>query len=178
LTCSGDLAPLSVTTQFTQPVAAPLATPLSTPAAPAAQPASTNGALTLLQPLDARLYGRRSFRWQTNVALKPNQGFELIFWEVGQDPLTKGFSLVGPKTESAADVDLDKLGMLLPQLKPNKEYGWGVLLVQLRPYRPLQYLGGGHRFLFGPPPPAGSGDGGGDASPTAAPAPPPKAPPK
>jgi uncharacterized protein YraI len=188
LNCSAEPASLSVTTQFTQPVGVQVAAtqpaavepaqPSTTANTEAAPPANTGSTLTLLQPLDARLFGRRSFRWQTSITLEPNQGFELVFWEAGQDPLAKGFGLVGPKTESAVDVDLDKMDLLLPQLQSGKEYAWGVLLVQIRPYRPLQYLGGGHRFLFGAPASAGGSDGGGDAAPGADPAPPPKAPPK
>jgi uncharacterized protein YraI len=180
LDCAAAVASLPLATG---PALSPAAQPTTAPATPvASQPAANTpqrplagGGVVLLQPVEARLSGRQTFRWQTNVELKPNQGYELVFWEGGQDPIAKGFGLVKPTTETSVNVDLDKLRSILSQLTYGKEYQWGVLLVQLHPYRRLQLLGSGHRFLFATPESAGGG-GIGERPPT--PPPPPKAPPK
>jgi len=190
LRCATNVTTLAVTTQLTQtvntstvasPAAAPTLPVTTTVTAPASQPAApaanSGSAFTLIKPLEARFRGRQTFQWQTQTPLAANQAYELVFWEPGQDPLSQGFSILGGKPESTVQADLDKLSTILPQLQLGKEYQWGVLLVQMRPYRRLQYLGGGHRFVFSGIE-AQSGDSGGSTSAEEAPPPPPKAPPK
>lgn len=81
----------------------------------------------------------------------------------------QGFGPVGAGTGSEVVVNLDKTADALPQLLVSgQDYEWGVLLVELNPYRRLRYLGGGHRFRFERSG-GGSGGGGGGAPPTATP---------
>ena len=184
VTCTAPVTELRIATAFAQPVSPPAAVTTSTvastagatAAAPAAvQPVST-GTFRLLQPLTERLHGRQTFQWQPGITLQPNQAFEVVFWQPGQDPLAQSFGLVQTKTESGTTVDLDKLSTILPQLQWGKEYQWGILLVQARPYRRLQYIGGGQPFLFAVDP-ADPADKNKDGKPDELAAPP-KAPPK
>jgi hypothetical protein len=123
----------------------------------------------LVEPLDATLNGRRTFRWSANVTLQANQRFELVFWLVGQDPLRDSFGPVGASTETAITVNLDKTVEVLPdRLMPGHDYEWGVLLVEVEPYQRLQFLGGGHRFHFEL---SGGGGGGGRSGSPATPTP-------
>lgn len=139
-------------------------TPTLFPTASVAQPAQ--GVVTLIGPLDDVLKGKQTFRWSTNVVLEENQYFEMVFWPAGADPMTNSFSPSGADKATSRSVNLDKFSEANPNLLGNgKEYQWGVLLVELNPYRPLQYLGGGHHFRFETTQ-GGGGDGGGGTSPT------------
>ncbi|MEZ4716134.1 MAG: hypothetical protein R2851_08600 [Caldilineaceae bacterium] len=65
-------------------------------------------------------------------------------------------------------VDLDATSSSLPQLNFGTDYQWGVLLVELDPYRRLSYLGGGQFFRLteiSPSNVAGSSSDGGDSGP-------------
>lgn len=143
----------------------PTATP-TRPATPTAAPTPTpappvGGSVTLLEPLDAVLQGRPTFRWSTDVRLAENQYFELVFWPVGRDAMSSSFGPAGSTKETSLVVNLDKAADALPNLfQAGQEYQWGILLVELNPYQRLQYLGGGQRFRFE----RSSGGGGGGES--------------
>jgi hypothetical protein len=123
--------------------ATPIDQPPPTPVLP------VDDSVTLVEPLDSVLQGRRTFRWSTEVQLEENQYFELVFWPVGRDPMSSSFGPAGSIKETTLTVDLDRIADILPHLfQAGQEYEWGVLLVELNPYRRLQHLGGGHRFLF------------------------------
>jgi hypothetical protein len=143
------------------------ATRAATPTPPPT-PAPTlpvGGSVTLAEPLDPVLQGRRTFRWATSVPLAENQYFELVFWPAGRDPMSNSFGPAGSIKETAIAVDLDKTADILPQFfQSGQDYEWGVLLVELNPYRRLQYLGGGHRFRFERSSGGGGGGGGGGGS--------------
>lgn len=133
-----------------------------TPLATATPVLPVGGALTLLEPTDVVLKGRRIFRWSTDVTLAENQYFELVFWPAGREAMGSGFGPAGSSKETTFTVDLDKTADTLPNLfQSGQDYEWGVLLVELNPYRRLQYLGGGHRFRFE----RSSGGGGGGSAP-------------
>ena len=137
----------------------PIPQPTATPVLP------VGGSLALLEPLDAVLNGRRTFRWSTDVALTSNQYFEIVFWPAGRDPMSSAFGPVGSIKETTITVDLDKTADTLPALfQSGQNYEWGVLLVELNPYRRLQYLGGGQRFRFERSS-GGGGGGGGEGAP-------------
>ena len=135
---------------------------------PTPQPTATpvlpvGGSLALLEPLEAVLNGRRTFRWSTDIALTGNQYFEVVFWPAGRDPMSSAFGPVGSIKEMMITVDLDKTADTLPALfQSGQNYEWGVLLVELNPYRRLQYLGGGQRFRFER---SSGGGGGGEGAP-------------
>lgn len=96
-----------------------------------------------------------------------NQYFELVFWPAGSDPMSSSFGPAGSIKETALTVDLDKTADVLPHLfQSGQDYQWGVLLVELNPYRRLQYLGGGHRFRFERSSGGGGSGGGGGPPPT------------
>ena len=121
----------------------PTLPPTATPALP------TQGSVTLRSALDAELKGKLTFLWDTNVRLGDNQRFEMVFWPAGKDPIINGFGPTGAVTTTSVTVNLDEAAAVLPdQLQYDKEYEWGVLLVELNPYHRLQYLGGGHHFIF------------------------------
>lgn len=132
-------------------------------AASAPAPVVNNaGSVTLLEPLAPALSGRLIFKWTPSVTLGANQGYEMVFWQPGQDPMVNGFSPIGARPESEVRVNLEETASSLTMLNFGQDYQWGVLLVQLEPYQRLAYLGGAHPFRFLS---AGGGgdDDGGDA---------------
>lgn len=165
LTPTPSPVPPTLTTAPTVPptaTATPLATATLRPAPTAALP--VGGSVTLLEPFDAVLQGKRTFRWSTNVVLAENQYFELVFWPAGNDAMGSGFGPAGSSKETALTIDLDKTADTLAHLfKSGQDYEWGILLVELNPYRRLQYLGGGQRFHFERSSGGGGGGGGGSA---------------
>jgi uncharacterized protein YraI len=102
--------------------------------------------VTLLEPLEPALCGRRTFRWIGPSQIEPNQMFELVFWPSGGDPVSDGFSPVGAQRTSEVDVDLSAAAEYLDMLMNGKDYEWGILLVGTDPYERIRYLGGGHPF--------------------------------
>lgn len=93
--------------------------------------------------LDARAY---TFSWRAvAVQLQPTEGFEVVAWELGQDPFTSSFGLHGPVRAETVNIDLSVI-LQSKLLQPGKSYQWGVLLVDTTPYTRLQFLGGGHLF--------------------------------
>ncbi len=125
-------------------------------AAAAPPPAVFAGDVTLLEPLAPALAGRLLFRWATSAQLGPNQGYEMVFWKPGQDPMVAGFSPIGARPDTEVRVNLEDTASSLTLLNFGEDYQWGVLLVQLEPYQRLAYLGGAHPFRF-----VSSGGGGG-----------------
>jgi hypothetical protein len=112
-------------------------------------PQTSSTSLTLVRPLETVLRGRLTFEWKTDIVLASNQAFEMILWQAGQDPMAHGFSPVGAGAASVVSVNLDKAAESLPHLlESGNVYQWGVLLVEVNPYRRLQYVGGGHQFRF------------------------------
>lgn len=146
--------PTSTATTVTEPTA-------TRPAPPTAAPVQDNAFVSLIEPLENPLSGRRIFRWSTNVTLDANQAFELIFWPDGGDPMVDGFGPVGVTTSTQIEVNLDKSIDILPQLQAGRAYRWGVLLVTQSPYVRIQYLGGTHLFRV-----ESAGGGGGSPTPT------------
>lgn len=68
-----------------------------------------------------------------------------------------GFGPIGSIKTTSATVDLDAAADSLPQLDRNRDYYWGVLLVELEPYRRIAHLGTGSQFQI---PGAGGGSSG------------------
>ncbi len=140
--------PYSTRIPVLTPVSTSRSTPIPLPTATSAS-ALPVGSVILIAPLNALLQGRQIFRWTTDVTLSSAQYFELVFWQVGQDPMVHSFSPVGANKATTVTSNLDKAADLLPTyLISGREYEWGVLLVEMEPYRRLRYLGGGHRFRF------------------------------
>lgn len=148
VTCASNLAQLPITTQDFSSDDPSLPVSGSTFTSANVQPA-TNSGTVLLQPTGDALSGRVKFEWKTDVVLKKNQGFVVLFWREGQDPLKDGFALTEAKTTAAVDLDLDKMASLLPKfLQYENEYFWGVALVQIHPNRNLQFLKSSEKFVF------------------------------
>ncbi|MCE7988440.1 MAG: serine/threonine protein kinase [Caldilinea sp. CFX5] len=153
--------PVSTSTPLPTNTLPPTNTPTPRPTATPALP--TEGSVVLRAPLEGVLQGRHTFRWETTVTLAENQYFEMVFWPTGRDPMSSGFGPAGSTKETALTVDLDKTADVLPQqFQSGQDYQWGVLLVELNPYRRLLYLGGGHHFRFERNSGGGGGGGGGD----------------
>lgn len=157
LECPTGAANVPVLTTWPEPpvVAPPQPSQLAEPSAavvasapPARAPSAiiTMAGVNLVEPLGSQLGGRQVFRWTPVGDLQPGQAFELVFWRPGQDPMSDGFSPIGARPEAEVRVDLDATSSSLPQLNFGSDYAWGVLLVELDPYRRLAYLGGGHPF--------------------------------
>lgn len=118
--------------------------PLPSPTAADQQPALTPVAavdnacagctVTLNEPLDPLLYGRRTFRWTPAFDPGGQYLFELVFWEDGQSAMQHGRSPVGAKAETSITVDLDRAAATLG-LRTELTYKWGVLLVDARDVR-------------------------------------------
>lgn len=105
-------------------------------------------AVTLITPTDGDTgSGRRTFSWHANFTLAENHAFELIFWKDGQDPLNNGLGFAGFGFDTNAAVECH----LITACHEGTEYMWGVRLVQVTPYKPVRFLGGGHRFRFSSP---------------------------
>ena len=150
--------PHTITNGDRTPTARPTIPPTATPAAP------PSGSVTLLAPLDATLKGRHTFRWQTTATLGTGQLFEMVFWEAGKQPMQDSFGPIGAQAATEVFADLDKVANILPNLLiSGRDYQWGVLIVELNPYRRILYLGGGHQFRFERSGGGGGGDGGGPA---------------
>jgi hypothetical protein len=92
--------------------------------------------------------GERTFQWQADFTPGEGQGFELVFWRFGQDPIANGFGLAAPTTSNSVSVDLDALDDQLGPLLDPGEYQWGVLLVQTSPYQRLRFLGDSNKFNY------------------------------
>ena len=101
------------------------------------------------------------FEWSPNFAPPTGQGFELVFWKDGQDPIGTGFGLAAPTTNSSVNVDLAALDSVLGDLLEPGPYRWGILLVNEDPYQRVQYLGGGWILTFTR---EGGGGSGGESS--------------
>ena len=82
--------------------------------------------------------------------------------------MAQSFGPVGANDQIAVSVDLDKASNAIPQFSAGRDYQWGVLLVELNPYRRLRYLGGGHTFRFERTGGGGSGGAGGGSPPATA----------
>jgi hypothetical protein len=141
-------------------VTVPEPLPTSTPTAPPIT-------LALARPNDGeRGTGEYTFEWSSTYTPAPGEGFELVFWPVGQDPLGTGFGLASPTTNSRVNVNLTALDDVLSQLEPGP-YNWGILLVRTEPYERLRLLAGPRTFTYyrsgGD---SGDSDGGGDGGQT------------
>ncbi|MEZ4662909.1 MAG: protein phosphatase 2C domain-containing protein [Caldilineaceae bacterium] len=142
----------------------PIPTATSTGIAATAAPTRLAGAapvagaaVELVAPNDGDSTNSRIFfKWEANFELDVNQAFELVFWRPGQDPMRDGLGLAGsgPNTSVAVSSSIAAENGL-----GDVEIEWGVLLVNIRPYERIKYLGGEREFRF-----EGSGGGSGGGS--------------
>ncbi|MEZ4726288.1 MAG: protein phosphatase 2C domain-containing protein [Caldilineaceae bacterium] len=151
--------PLPTSTPLPTATALPTATSTATQVAAAtptraSSPTPTvqqtnNATVILTKPLDGESgQGQQLFAWQTDLQLLPEQAFEVVFWQKGQDPLKDSFGIVGTTTAKQVTVNLNDLqnaGRL-----QSGEYRWGILLVKTNPYSRLQLLTNGNQFFFNP----------------------------
>lgn len=99
------------------------------------------GSIRLLAPIDgSNGRERQTFEWSADFMPGPNQGFELIFWHPGQDPLQQGFGLAAPTSDTSITVNLDELDITLGPLFDRGYYRWGVFLVEQVPYKRISLL--------------------------------------
>lgn len=108
--------------------------------------ASRNAYVNLTGPLSSELVGLHEFSWQANFPLGYGEAFELVFWQVGQDPMIHGFSPLEASGATTVLVDLEESIRRIPQLQNGFDYVWSVLLVQTHPYQRLSLLSSGHQF--------------------------------
>lgn len=89
------------------------------------------------------------FQWEPDFQLGEDEAYELIFWKPGQDPLTQGFGLALPTTQTRLTVDLQALDNRLGGLLDPGEYLWGVRLVRKsNPNERLEFLGASRLFTY------------------------------
>jgi hypothetical protein len=89
------------------------------------------------------------FQWEPGFQLGEDEAYELIFWKPGQDPLTQGFGLAIPTTNTQLIVDLQALDNRLGGLLDPGEYLWGVRLVRKsNPTERIEFLGDSRRFTY------------------------------
>jgi hypothetical protein len=89
------------------------------------------------------------FQWEPDFQLGEDEAYELIFWKPGQDPLTQGFGLAIPTTNTKLIVDLQALDNRLGGLLDPGEYLWGVRLVRKsNPTERIEFLGDSRRFTY------------------------------
>jgi len=143
--------------------AVPTRTPTSIPTVATTQPAGSQAAVTTPQPQNTpalalslvgpangiTLRGRPTFSWRTSGALPPGQAFEVVIFKQGANQLG-GAGLTGPTTNSSVAVDLDALNNNPGHPLSPGSWLWGVNLVQVEPYKPLQSLAGGWQFNYAP----------------------------
>lgn len=102
--------------------------------------------VTLNEPLDPLLHGRRTFRWTPTFALGSQYLFELVFWEDGQNAMQHGHSPLGAGPATTVSVDLVKAAAGLG-LSENTTYTWGVLLVDAEETsKRIHQLSAGQKF--------------------------------
>jgi uncharacterized membrane protein YgcG len=146
------------------PVTAPFAVTVPTPI-PLPTPTPTAGAFELVTPSDRESgTGDRRFAWQTSFVPAEGQGFEIIFWRPGQDPLVNGFGLAAPTSDNGVTLKLSQLDNVLGDLLEPGEYNWGVLLVRTEPYERVRLLGGPRTFFYYRGDGGGGSGGGGQSS--------------
>jgi hypothetical protein len=144
--------------------AIPLPTPTPTPL-PLPTPTPTLTGLRLVEPVDGDSgTGQRTFRWETSFVPPEGQGFELVFWKEGQNPLATGFGLAAPTAGTSITVDLNDLDSRLGDLLEPGEYRWGLLLVQTSPYQRLDFFESSQIFRFYREGDSGSSSSGGGQS--------------
>lgn len=98
--------------------------------------------IRLLSPLDGAIVeGTVTFEWEPFRSLQNGEGYEVIFWKPGQDPMIDGFSYALPINDALLSLDLTSLSKLpIRPLEPG-EYRWSVRLVEMDPYRVLGVSG-------------------------------------
>jgi serine/threonine-protein kinase len=116
-----------------------------------AQPVDLSRAtVSLLSPEDGHTgHGEITFSWATDYQLQENQAFEPIFWRAGGDPMRDGRGYGGPTRDKSMTINWDKLNVA------SDGYQWGVLLIEMNPYKRIHYMGGGYGFQYTLP---GEGD--------------------
>lgn len=103
----------------------------------------SNRSVTLVSPAsNTQGNGQATFSWKANFPLAAGQAFHVVFWRANEDPMKDGRGWFKPTTQLSINDDLRKYDV------NNETYYWGVLLVQTNPYRKIQYLGGGWKYIF------------------------------
>lgn len=140
------------------PLALNVAQPLPTPT-------PTIGMFALVAPMDGNAgSGVVPFEWTTTYEPGADEGFEVIFWPVGGDPLLQGFGLAAPTTNHRVNLDLTALDDALGATLEPGTYQWGVLLVRTEPYTRLRLLGEPRLFNYTRANPGSSSSGGGSST--------------
>lgn len=159
----------------------PTPRPKRPPAKPSPKPApttppKTNSSQTpgprvaLVRPAQNALFATDTgeFVWQLQKgALQPNQKFELVFYQCGQDPMIAGFSPIGATTSTQVTVNLKGVDDTL-NLFHSGEWCWDVLVGHEKDGRWIRDLNASHaglRFTYQRP------GGGGGSPPSESPLP-------
>lgn len=132
---------------------------------PLPTPTPTIAAFALVTPLDGSSGGGVvSFEWSTTYEPGEGEGFEVIFWPVGGDPLLQGFGLAAPTTSHRVSLDLTALDDVLGTTLEPGEYQWGILLVSTEPYTRLRLLSEARLFHYTRVNEGSSSSGGGSST--------------
>jgi MinD-like ATPase involved in chromosome partitioning or flagellar assembly len=141
-------ASVSATAQVTRRPA-PTRTPTPVPT-----PAVSAPGLVSPDP-NATASGRVTFAWQPSGPLPPGAGYEVVWWNMGQDPAqARGFA--PPTTGTTETVNLDVL--YAANQFSSSGINWTVLVVQTDPYQRLTQPAGSSSRVLTYSPPSGGGE--------------------
>jgi len=94
--------------------------------------------------------GQVNFSWETEYQPPPGYGYEVFFWDEGQDPQLApnvGYGLAPPLAGKELSINLDDLGKYAEWLKPQR-YQWGIRLAKQEPYEVVEYIQSGEIVIF------------------------------
>jgi hypothetical protein len=93
-------------------------------------PTSPDESIILLEPADGHAAsGAVRFEWSFRPPLASGQTFEVIYWDIGQDPQRDGLGMYAPTTGSNITINLGQLDdQVEPPFEPGTHY-WGVCLL-------------------------------------------------
>ncbi|MEM7538405.1 MAG: protein phosphatase 2C domain-containing protein [Chloroflexota bacterium] len=93
------------------------------------------------EPLHDSIKREITFSWvSSNISLQSGQAYELVIWPDKGEPMADGIRLGESNQETNLTIAINDAR--LSTLNQAEPHSWGVLLVQVAPYKRIQYLGG------------------------------------
>lgn len=125
--------------------------------------ASTDASVTLVRPpADTTLAGPATFEFITGYLLRSGEGFEVVVWARGNDAMTSSYGVAAPLVQNRSDGRYQVTGDLREIIIDGNgnrlslgAYEWGILVIQIDPYKRLAHLDGKQLINYNP---GGGGD--------------------
>ncbi len=116
------------------------------------QPVPLSGTVRRVSPAAGETLdnnGRKRFAWTALAAgLPTDTGYELVFWRLGEDPMTAGKSPVGAGEQIEVLVDISAADSVLgTTVEPGQATCWGVRLWDMANDRAATMLSDGCRLF-------------------------------